>query len=163
MSNLIVPSSKILECLTKEGFDTKSINVADSQYVFPTEEAIKSFGKRYLDFLWSSGLDKWKQEIWDCDDFAFGSRALAAIDNAVWQDSTGNKDCGLAFGIAWVLTMEGGHAINIAISQNADSSLSVNYYEPQMQNNNLSTVGEPYVCLQKLPRESFLYPLWCYL
>ena len=162
MSNLIITNPMIMECLIKEGIDKKSVNLADAKYVLPTEEAIKAFGKRYLDFLWSSGLDKWRSEIWDCDDFAFGSRSLASIDNALWQNATGNTDCGLAFGIAWVMTMDGGHAINIAIYQDESGSLGVHYYEPQLQSSS-ENIGEPFVCLQKISRDSFLFPLWYYL
>jgi hypothetical protein len=155
-----VSSKEIFALLEKEGFTQDKVSIADEYYAVPTEEAIKAFGKRFGAFLWDAHLDTWVEEIWDCDDFAITAKALAAIDNAHWRKKTG-VDCGIGFGIAWVMTEQGGHAINFALARNANKELEIHYYEPQVQPSN--KIGEPFVWLQKKSRDYFVSPLWCYL
>lgn len=151
---------EIRALLEREGFASSQISIADCDYAIPTKEAIKAFGKRFSAFLWDSHLDSWVEEIWDCDDFAITAKALAAIDNAIWKKKTGN-DYGLGFGIAWVMTESGAHAINFALARNENKELSIDYYEPQIQTSD--KFGEPFVCLQRKSRDYFVFPLWCYL
>lgn len=154
-----VSNDEIIALCKQEGLPEKSIIVADGYYAIPTEEAIKSFGKRFGAFLWDAGLDKWVEEIWDCDDFALTTKTLASIDNAIWQKKTGN-DFSLGFGVLWVITQNGGHAINVALGRDADKQLELHYYEPQMQA--LDKIGEPFEWLQRKSRNYFVSPLWCY-
>jgi hypothetical protein len=155
----IVSGEEIRALCIEQGFPANSIKIADGDYAIPTEEAIQSFGNRFGSFLWGAGLDKWVEEIWDCDDFALTAKSLAAIDNAIWQKKTGN-DFGLGFGIVWVALAESGHAINIALGRDANNKLELRYYEPQMQASN--KIGEPFVWLQRKSRDYFVSPLWCY-
>lgn len=154
-----VSGEELQDVLVAEGFPPDQIKIADAYYALPTEEAIKDFGKRLGKFLFNSGLDQWVEEIWDCDDFAFTAKSMAAIDNAIWKKTTGN-DSSLAFGICWVTTKEGGHAINLAVYRDAQGKLKVHYYEPQMGVQD--KIGDPFVWLQEKSRDYFVSPFWCY-
>lgn len=161
--NVTIDSTDIQKLLLKKGYLISNISLADEYYVLPTDESIVNFGKRYYDFLWKNNLNTWIEEIWDCDDFALLAKTLASIDNAIWKKETKNADCSLAFGIAWISTPQGGHAVNIAIQKDSDGILQLNYFEPQIGTNNQGTLGQPFVCLQKMSLDSSSYPLWCYL
>jgi hypothetical protein len=152
---------EVRQLLKEEGFTEDKISIADAYYAIPTEDTIREFGKRFGSFLWASGLDTWIEEIWDCDNFAITANALANIDNALWRKRTG-ADCGLGFGIVWVKTEQGGHAINCALARNKETGkLELHYYEPQLQAG--SKFGEPSAWLQRKSRDYFVSPLWCYL
>lgn len=155
-----VTGEEVRALMQKEGFPPEQISIADGYYAIPTEETIRNFGKRFGSFLWNAHLDTWVEDIWDCDDFALTAKALAAIDNALWRRHSG-ADCGVGFGMVWVMTREGGHAINFALARNANKELEIHYYEPQMQASD--KFGEPNVWLQRKSRDYFVSPLWCYL
>ena len=157
MGLLIVDKLDIIDCLDKNGH--VNMQIPDEKYVLPTHQSIQDFGARYGNFLFNSGLDKWLGDIWDCDDFSFTAKALADIDNAVWKYKTGNKDSSLAFGMCFIQTKEGGHAISMAILQEEDGKLGVHYYEPQFQ----TTEEGINVCMLEKSRDSFLSPVFCYL
>lgn len=161
--NLKVDREEVIACLTKFGYNPSNISVADNQYLLPTEKSIQDFGRRYYNFLSGTGLSTWAEDVWDCDDFSLVAKAFACIDSALWKKETGNFDCGIAFGMAWVLTVNGGHAINMALSKDVNNQLQISYYEPQIQQTPEFKLNTSNICLLKQSPESFLYPLWCYL
>ena len=169
--NVIIKSTDLTKLLLENGFPFEKIQIADGNYVVPTQGAIDDFAKRYFDFLVSNSLDKWVQDTWDCDDFSFLAKGLASIDNALWQKENNNKGCSLAFGIAWIMIEQGVHAVNVAALKNSQGQLELVFFEPQIQqiqtgttidqNGNSQEITTS-LCLQKIPKESVLSCVWAY-
>ena len=159
MNLLTVEPVDIIDCLQMNGHDENAVRLLDSKYVLPTSESIAEFAKRYASFLWTCNLSQGIENIWDCDKFALLAKSLANIDNAVWRSKTDNKNCGLAFGVCFVHTKEGGHAINLAILQEPDGRLGVHYYEPQFQ----TTDEGLNICMIEKSKDTFLQPVFCFL
>jgi hypothetical protein len=159
MSVLTVGPLDILDCLEINGFASGSIHLLDDKYVLPTPESIEEFAKRYGNFLWSANLQNAIENVWDCDKFAIMAKSMANVDNAIWRKQTDNLNCGLAFGVCFVHTENGGHAINMSILQDSDGKLGVHYYEPQFQ----TTDSGLNLCLTEKSRDSFLQPFFCFV
>ena len=153
---LELKNEELKNLLIKEGFPADKIVLPDEFYAIPTLESIKEFGNRLYDFLVNNGLSTWKEDSFDCDDFAFTAKSLASIDNALWQSKTGNTDASLTFGIAFVLTEYGRHAINISVLKEGDKFV-IKYLEPQIINKGLNRL-----CLTEIERKSLLEVYWCY-
>jgi hypothetical protein len=155
---LQINNTNLSELLVKEGFPSDKIVLSDEYYAIPTFKSIEKFGERLFNFLVDNGLNQWKEETFDCDDFAFAAKTLSSIDNSIFQSKTGNFDASLAFGIAFIVTNEGGgHAINIAIIKENDK-FTVKYFEPQI----ITTKTNKRLCLTELKKESFSKAYWCY-
>jgi len=106
--------------LNKE-FKNCFISVTDERNIFIYKDEMERIAK----VLNVTRFMKWRKEIHDCDNFAF---EFKGIMSRVYGKH--------AFGIVFVTTPEGGHALNCFI----DEFGKFNYFEPQ--NNNIFGKGD---------------------
>jgi len=152
----VVSSRLVADALIKCGFQEHQIHPRDSEVALLTKRGVELLGKRFASFLWTTGLDKYADERWDCDDYASACRVFAAIDHAKWS----KVDAGVAFGEVWFIGDEGGHAINFATHENEKGELEICLYEPQVQWN---SQGTAVVSLSEVPISSvqrWLFASW---
>ena len=133
--------------------------IGDYDYVLPTEDSVRAFGKRFMDFLFSSNLNKYAEERNDCDDYAQHAASFAKIDHA--RHFLGEQ--ALAFGVAWIATDTLLHAVNIAVHAGEDGKPYLRLCEPQVTWNDRNTIGQPYMSLREFDISSVrLWQLVCF-
>lgn len=79
----------------KEG---ASIHLADAAYDVPTEELLDQLLVDFRGYLRYYGLDQWRAEIFDCDDFTRQFCAWVGLRNAMRKQSSALP---LAIGDVW--------------------------------------------------------------
>jgi hypothetical protein len=123
-------ATEIFSLLSNIGVATFDLVIADEEYSLPTRRwFLGTFAaalNRDLDLL---GVQTWKPELNDCDDFALLTTALARVCNAL----SNPKQNALAVGMFCYMPDGGGyHAINFAIVSEAGQR-KVLFLEPQTQ------------------------------
>jgi len=126
----MVSGNKIYEFLVEltKGHDTR-IALHDVDYSLPDEAYIENFGTRFRNFTFGLGLE-FKDEAWDCDNFALLACALAKMDHGLHT----NKASELAVGMAGIATETILHKV-VAVIHEQDGKLVLKLYEPQKQGN----------------------------
>ena len=111
----------------KDKMKIKDVFISDKNYKTLNIESAQVFLKNTL-----VDLNKYVAETYDCDNFSFSLMGSAS-----------NIIPGFAFGIAWVNTPEGKHAMNVFV----DEKFEVYYIEPQNDTITQSTEIKPYLII----------------
>ena len=110
---------------------------ADTDVALLDIKGIPLFAKRFASWLWRTGLNRYADERWDCDDYADAAFAFAKIDHALWQ----KVDASVGLGMVWYWGEEGLHAVNWTAHQlGADEKITIKLWEPQITWNSSGTV-----------------------
>lgn len=110
-----IDHTEILTLLKAEFGEECHIYLSDIDYNTVTKQELQRFLKND-----KTNYNKYVADVFDCDDFSY--RLLGEITIGAW--------CDIPFGILWVDTPNGGHAVNVFV----DKSRSVWIVEPANDN-----------------------------
>lgn len=136
----MLTSQEVLNSLLKMGIRKESITMMDDKYSIPTQDWILKASPE-ISFQLKDMFGIWKEESFDCDDFALATTSLMRLAHAANKTKTS-----LPVGyFRYIDNSMGKHAINIAFVNNG-----IMFFEPQTGKHKILTETEIKSCSRLL-------------